>query len=71
MSNHADQFNVVTTPSGKKAYEAHCAIWRSREREVMIAAPTLEELELAWMHITGISFNPAEAQHVYVVKAEK
>lgn len=66
------QFKAVATPSGKRAYEAVCAVHRSNEHgEVMIAAPTLEALVIAWRRMTASELDATKAQYVWVVKGRQ
>lgn len=64
------QFKEQRTPSGKKAFEAWCAIYENDGNNIAICAPTLDKLEEAWSKFSTGALNKAMAQHVWIVKAE-
>ena len=62
------QFRSATTQSGKKAFEAWCAVHRNGEKNIVIAAPTIEALREAWGKFDeGCNLNAEAAQHVWIV----
>ena len=51
------------------ATEAWVAVWGNRGRgNVIIAAPTLQQLEARWEQITHSDLDPTIAQHVFICK---
>ena len=65
------QFRALTTPSGKKAFEAYCAVFRNDDKNIVIAAPTIEALQEAWRKFdNGTELNVEAVQHVYIVSAD-
>lgn len=63
------QFKQVSTPSGKRAFEAYTAVWTNDGKNVAISAPTLEALAEAWHSITGLVLDGTLAQATWIVKA--
>ena len=62
------QFRSSTTQSGKRAFEAWCAVHRNGEKNIVIAAPTIEALQEAWKQFDNSSELRVEAaQHVWIV----
>jgi hypothetical protein len=68
------QFRALTTPSGKRAFEAYIAVWMNGDsidgaNNVAITSPSIRALEIAWQQITGSKLDAAKVQHVYIVAA--
>jgi len=66
----SSQFKSLSTPSGKKAFEAYTAGWENGGKNIFISAPTLELLKDAYKHIVGKELIVEAVQHVWIVKAE-
>lgn len=64
------QFKEQRTPSGKKAFEAYCAVYDNDGANIVICAPTLDKLDTAWSKFCELPLNRDNAQHVWIVKAE-
>jgi hypothetical protein len=66
------QFRSTTTQSGKKAFEAWCAVLTHNSEEIAICAPTLEGLRGAWQLVTQqVKLDESRVQHVWIVAFEK
>ena len=61
------QFKSATTPSGKKAFEAWCAVYTNFDNHVAICAPTIEALKARYQQFTGQELIAEKAQHVWIV----
>ncbi len=64
------QFRSLSTPSGKKAFDAYTATWTNYGKHVAISAPTLEALKEVYKQIVGVELIAEAAQHVWIVKAD-
>lgn len=69
MSIYSNEF-TPTKDHDRSACEAWVAIWNDGGRHVAIAAPTLEQLQLAWLRITNLDLIVDRAQHVFFVQVE-
>ena len=68
MSVYAMDFKA-SMDHDRPACEAWAAIWNDGGRKIAIAAPTLEQLQLAWLRITNLDLIVDRAQHVFFVRA--
>lgn len=62
------QFKELKTPSGKRAFEAYVAVYANDGAHVVIAAPTLDALEVAYEKLTGQQLVKEKAQHCFIVQ---
>lgn len=57
---------------GVASFEMWIAVWNNRGRgEVMLGAPTLDQLGERWEQITSSDFEPERAQHIVIAEASK
>jgi hypothetical protein len=68
---YTSQFKALSTPSGKKAFEAFTAIYNAFGGHVAICAPSLEALKGVWSGLTGHALIEEDVQHVWIVKASE
>ena len=68
MSVYAIDFKA-SMDHDRPAHEAWVAVWNDGGRQIAIAAPTLEQLQLAWLQITNLDLIVDRAQHVFFVRA--
>lgn len=69
MAHSAQQFERRYIEIGKRAvsYKAYMAIWSNRGRgEVVIAAPTINDLRKRWDQITNTDLDEMMVQEVFI-----
>jgi len=72
MIPNVTQFNVVRTPSGKKAYEGWAGSFKNwNGQEFTLVAPSLDDLKQIFEQVTSNELIVEGAQHIWIVSAEK
>jgi hypothetical protein len=66
------QFRALTTQSGKRAFEAYCAVWTDCTVEMALCAATFEALKNKWADIfPNLALDESRVQHVFIVAASE
>lgn len=74
VSEYAKTFQMLTVPAqqSQTGFRLVCTVWRNRGRgEVMIGAPSMDELRERWEQITSSDFDASIVHEVYLTPVPK